>query len=691
MKSVYRKFLHILESEHDRYILWIPVCMAYGIAWYFSLKFEPSLWSGVVAFAVAVLLAIVLCRIKFLLFGCIAAAFVAVGFFSASVRTHSIHSPFLTAPVSFADVTGKIVEIAPTPKGSKILLKDVTISKVAPENTPSHVSISLRTYDPSLVTGQIISTRAGLFPPPDPALPGGFDFSRYFYFRKTGAVGYGIPPLTAKSLKDSGASDFEIWFSEFRHRLTESMRSYFHEPAGSVAAAFITGETREIPDGINNDMRIAGLYHLPAVSGMNLSVVAGLAFFSLRFLLASIPPLALCYPIKKWAALLALITSYIYLRVSGSPVSAERAFFMVGLMFIAILLDRDPTPMRSVAIAAFCIMLYEPEAALTASFQLSFSATAALIASYEWGTGWLARHSQDQGFGFKRIFFYFAAIIATSFIAWCATEPCIIYHFNQFSSYSLIANTVAEPLVSFILMPLVIAGVLLLPFGLAWIAFMPMQYGVDLLLYIADWTARLPHAMWIVPNPSDYGFAVAAFGGIWIYFWKTRWRWLGISLVIAGMATSFFYQLPDIYISSDAKHVAVRLDDGKLAMIRGRTTSVSAESWARAAIEHGYAEKDDIPMQCDKKGCVLKAWGYVISVLKDVSALADDCAMSDIIVASFAVERSSCAAKTVVDKTLLDANGGANIWFENGKMVIKQTRSEQGARPWVVRKTESEE
>jgi len=691
MKSLYGKFLSILELEHDRYILWVPVCMAYGIAWYFSLKYEPPLWAGAAGFAVSCLLAVMMRRIKFLLYLFIAAACVAAGFFSATWRTHSIHSPFLRAPIPFADVTGKIVEIAPTPKGSKILLKDVTISKILPEDTPEHVSITLRNYDPSLVTGQIVSTRAGLFPPPDPALPGGFDFSRYFYFRETGAVGYGIPPFVTKSLKDSGASDFEIWFSEFRHRLTESIRSYFHEPAGAVAAAFITGETREIPDAINNDMRIAGLYHLLAVSGMNLSVVAGLVFFSLRFLLAAIPPLALRYPIKKWAAMLALIASYIYLRVSGSPVSAERAFFMVSLVFIAILLDRDPTPMRSVAIAAFCIMLYEPEAALTASFQLSFSATAALIASYEWGTGWLAKRSSEEGFGFRKIVFYFSAVIVTSFIAWCATEPFIIYHFNQFSSYSLIANTIAEPLVSFILMPLVIAGVLLLPFHLAWIAFIPMQYGVDLLLYIARWTAQLPHAMWIVPNPGDYGFAFAMLGGIWIYFWRAGWRWLGIILVAAGMATAFSYQPPDIYISGDAKHVAVRLDDGKMAMIRGRATSVSAQSWARAALESGYMDKEDTPMQCDRKGCVLRMRGHTLSVLKDVSALADDCATSDIIVASFAVEKSSCAANLIVDKTMLDENGGANIWLENGNVILKQTRSEQGIRPWVIQKVESEE
>lgn len=682
MKTIYNKLAAIIESEHERFALWAPVFMAYGIAWYFSLKYEPPAWAGLSCLSVAVAAAYIARSRIFLFYVFTALAFCAFGVSLAGFRTGNINSPYLAEAIQFANVSGKVAEIAPTPKGSKILLRDVTISKIAKEKTPKYISITLRSYDPKLVTGQIISLRAGLFPPPEPGIPGGFDFSRYFYFREIGAVGYGIPPMEIKSLKDSGASDFDIWFAEFRHRLTESIRNNFREPAGSVAAAFITGETRAIPEEINDNMRVAGLYHLLAVSGMNLSVVAGLAFFSFRLLFACIPAIALRYPIKKWAAFLALLASYVYLRVSGSPVSAERAFFMVSLIFIAILLDRNPTPMRSVAIAAFCIMLYEPEAVLTASFQLSFSATAALIASYEWGADWFAKRSKEHGFSLWRVFFYFSAVIATSFIAWLGTEPFIIYHFNQFSSYSLIANTIAEPLVSFILMPLVIAGVLLLPFGISWIAFKPMQYGVDLLLMIANWTAHLPHAMWIVPNPNDYGFALAVFGGIWVYFWKTSWRWLGIMAVMGGISTAFCYSPPDMFISGDGKHIAARLDDGRMAMIKGRSNNINASSWARAAIEHGYIDKDDVPMQCDHKGCAISLRGFKIVVLSDPSALADDCNLSDIVIAAFPVSKTSCNAKIIVDKNLLDKNGGAAIFLSGKKIILKQTRTEQGVRAW---------
>ncbi len=637
-----------------------------------------------VSFALA---AVALRRSAILRFTLIAAGLFAFGVSLASWRTHHVHSPYLTEPVSFAQVTGRVEAISPTPKGSKLLLGDVTISKLAPKETPVHVSITLRNYNPDLVTGQIISIRAGLFPPPQPALPNGFDFGRYFYFQQVGAVGYGIGKPEIKTLKESGAWDFQIWFSEFRHRLTESIRSHFRELAGAVAAAFVTGEVRTIPDNVNDDMRIAGLYHLLAVSGMNLSVVAGLAFFTLRFLLAAIPGVAVRYPIKKWAALLALIVSYMYLRVSGSPVSAERAFFMVALVFIAILLDREPSPMRSVAIAAFCIILYEPEAVLTASLQLSFSATAALIASYEWGIGWLAAQGREQGIGFKRIAYYFAAVIAASCIAWFATEPFIIYHFNQFSSYSLIANTIAEPLVSFILMPLVIAGVLLLPFHLAWLAFTPMQYGVELLLKIADGVAHLPHAMWIIPSPTDWGFTLAAVGAIWIYFWKTSWRWFGLFAVVAGMSTAWLYVPPDIFVSSDGKHVAVRTNDGQMVMVKGRAVNLTAQQWARASTQEELANKKTSDIECDAEGCIVHSMRHAIAMPRHMDALADDCSMADIVIATEVVSRDQCKPPLLIDKTMLDEGGAVALWFKDGKIVAKHARPEQGSRPWVTQET----
>lgn len=677
---LYNKIQERLEAEHHRFVLFVPVWMGLGVAFYFHLRHEPPVWAGAAVCLGFLTLYGLVRRLSLLRLLALAGLLAGFGMTLAQIRTDSIHSPVLASALPMTRITGQVEEIAPTPKGSKLLLQHVTIDGLAPERTPNHISVTLRSYDDRLVTGQTIRLRAGLFPPPGPALPGGFDFNRYFFFREIGAVGYGVPPVETISAHAGGDADSR--FAEFRHRLTEAIRRHFHEPAGAVAAAFITGETRAIPESINDDMRTAGLYHLLAVSGMNLSVVAGLAFYSFRLLLALIPALALRYPIKKWAALLALLVSYAYLRVSGCPVSAERAFFMVSLIFIAILLDRDPQPMRSVAFSAFCILLYEPESVLTASFQLSYSATAALIASYEWATRFANRHT--DGWGVQRIGFYFAAVMATSLVAWLGTEPFIVYHFSQFSSYSLLANTIAEPLVSFLLMPLVIAGVLLLPLGLAWLAFAPMQYGVDLLLVIARFVAHLPHAMWIVPPPTDGGFLAIVLGLVWIYFWNGASRWLGLLPALPGLATALLYQPPDLLVSADAKEIAYRAEDGKMRLLRGRAANMNAEQWLRASVATAYAEPDDHFARCDALGCIATLHGHRIAAIRKEEALPDDCRMADIVIAPFPVSASACPARILLDKDALEKGGAAALWLKGDTINLRQARKQQGDRPWAA-------
>ena len=287
----------------------------------------------------------------------------------------------------------------------------------------------------------------------------------------------------------------------------------------------------------------------------------------------------------------------------------------------------------------------------------------------------------EKGFGLRHAWFYFAAVIATSGVAWLATEPLILYHFSQFSSYSLLANTLADPLVSFILMPLVIAGVLLMPLHLGWLAFTPMQYGVDWLVSIAHFVASLPHAMWIWPGPTDAGFVLVAFAFCWIYFWQGRVRWLGLAPLLAGLATSMAYVPPDMFIGGDGKHAAIRLDNGDTVMLRGKSGSVLAGSWARAALVAELKDKDD-RVTCDRLGCVAHAKGRTVAVLRGNDTLQDECALSDIIVTESAAP-GACTHALLFDETSLERFGATTLWLKGDHVVRRSVREEQGDRPWA--------
>ncbi len=113
--------------------------------------------------------------------------------------------------------------------------------------------------------------------------------------------------------------------------------------------------------------------HLLAISGMNISFVAGLIFFLTRLLLAASPVLALKFPIKKIAAMLSFAGAVFYMMLSGAEVPVQRAVLMTGIVILAIIMDRTPISLRLVSFSAFVILLVSPESLISASFQMSGS------------------------------------------------------------------------------------------------------------------------------------------------------------------------------------------------------------------------------------------------------------------------------------------------------------------------------
>src|SRR3546814_645516 len=130
-------------------------------------------------------------------------------------------------------------------------------------------------------------------------------------------------------------------------------------------------------------MRDSGLAHLLSISGLHMGLVASILFFGIRGLLALWERAALCWPIKKWAAGAAIIGSFAYLLLSGADVPTQRSFVMTGLVLLAVILDRTAISLQLVAWAAIIVLVIAPESLLGPSFQMSFGAVVALVATYE--------------------------------------------------------------------------------------------------------------------------------------------------------------------------------------------------------------------------------------------------------------------------------------------------------------------
>jgi competence protein ComEC len=273
--------------------------------------------------------------------------------------------------------------------------------------------------------------------------------------------------------QDSG--DLALAVGEMRQAVTERVLAGLSGQAGAVAAALLTGERGAIAKDVLAAMRDAGLAHLLAISGLHIGLFAGILFFVSRALLALWEPVALRYPIKKWAAAVALAGTAFYLLLSGATIPTQRAFLMGGLVIMAILLDRTGISMRSVAWAAVAVLLMQPESLLGASFQMSFAAVVALVAAFEWYGLRRGRWTNDTPP--RRLLNYFAGVALATLIAGLATAPFAAYNFNLIADYGLAANLLAVPMTALWIMPWGVAALALMPFGLEAVALNPMGLG----------------------------------------------------------------------------------------------------------------------------------------------------------------------------------------------------------------------
>ena len=152
---------------------------------------------------------------------------------------------------------------------------------------------------------------------------------------------------------------------------------------GAIAAAMVTGKRDFLSADAKDLIREAGIFHIITISGVQMTLVAGIFFVVARRLLALSPTLALQFPIKKIAAVVAMIGSLFYDIATGSRVGTERALIMTLIVLGAVVLDRRALTMRNLALAILVVVALEPEAVMGVSFQLSFAAVAALVAVME--------------------------------------------------------------------------------------------------------------------------------------------------------------------------------------------------------------------------------------------------------------------------------------------------------------------
>ncbi|NQV84462.1 MAG: ComEC/Rec2 family competence protein [Rhodospirillales bacterium] len=715
--DILASFLSGLRRDRERWILWLPVFFGTGIAIYFGLRAEPPWWIGPAAL-IGAGLAAYQGRERFSQGGqwgllLVAFAITACGFWAAQWRTADVAHTVLGKRIGPTAVTGRVAGVEAFPGSHRVTMERVRIAGLGPEQVPEKIRIRLRGSQPDIIAGAWIRVRAILSPPPPPSAPGAFDFQRQSWFRRLGGVGFGLGAVEITAPRPVGTNDaslqhpldvLTIALARLRQAITIRVQTGLGGTAGAIAAALMTGERSAIPEPVMQTIRDSGIAHLLAISGLHIGLVAGILFLAVRTVLALVGPWALRFPIKKWAAASAVAGAFAYALIAGATVPTQRAFLMVGLVLLAVMLDRRGLSIRLVAWAALTILILQPESLLGPSFQMSFAAVIALIATYEA----ISERRRYDGYGVSKIplwlrkaGLYLAGVALTTVVAGLATAPFAVFHFNRIADYGLAANLVAVPVTALWVMPWAVMAFLLMPFGLEGAALLPMGWGVDVIIKVAETVSQWSGAVTLVPAMPVSALVAIALGGLWLALWRRRWRFLGVGGLCLGVLLAVMHEPPDVLVDGQGRLLAVRTTDGRVAVSTLRRARYEREIWLRRFGEEEarapwpkIGTSSDERLTCDRQGCLYRARGSTgegvedrtVALVFDEGALAEDCWAADVVISVVPVRIPCPAPLGVIDRFDLWRGGAAAIWLRGpGRIRIETVNGLRGTRPWVVR------
>lgn len=580
------------ELRYGHGFIWVPVVMGAGAAYWFLAPANPSLMMTV-GMAATLLVVSAVMRVGFMQVLVLLLGLFSAGMVLAAMESHRNATVILDTPVT-TDIIGRVERSEVIGGGrTRYTVSVIDTAKPKLRRPPAMVTLVARAAPAPFEAGAVISGRARLSPPSGPALPGLNDFAFSAYFGGIGAVGffYSRPIARDAALPPDGVLQaLKRWLFALRADIGNRIRQLAPGDAGAFAAAIVTDERRAISEETVEALRLSGLAHIVAISGLNMALAAGICFVGLRTVLAAFQGLSQRWPVKKIAACGALIMVTCYYLISGFGVSAQRAYIMMVIMLVAVLLDRPSISLRNVALSALVILVWTPSEIMGPSFQMSFAATAALVAGYGlWAERARSRIREPLPLRHPVVttavagWQFFLGVVMTSLIGSVATAIFSIEHFHRISTYGLAANLAAMPIISFIVMPAGLVAMLLMPLGLEAHFIALMAAGLEWVIAIAKAVAAWGGDT-LVGQQAGWFLPLGTTGMLLLALLRTPLRLAGVPFLVAAIAV-FFEGAPrpalSLLVSEDGTLVAYR-DGGHLLVNRARPSAFVFDQWQRA-------------------------------------------------------------------------------------------------------------
>lgn len=344
--------------------------------------------------------------------------------------------------------------------------------------------------------------------------PGGFDFERYALQQGIVATGYVRDAASAERMGEPRAC-----IDAARARIADAIARQFGDTAiAHLLAALAVGDQRGLDEADWHVLRATGVGHLFAISGFHIGMLAAFGALALRLVWRRLPRAMRRVPAPLVEAAFGLACAALYAALAGFSLPTVRTLAMIGIVVCARLARRHLPVAQGLALALVAILAFDPLAVLSASFWLSFA-----------GVAWLVFCLGTQTLRGAR------GLVAAQFVATIALAPLSVWFFGQSSLVGPLANLVAVPWVSFVVVPLTVAGSLLVlvapsaASGVLQLAAWMLEALWIPLERIAQW----PYAQWYYAQGTPLALVFAVLGVAWLLLPRgVPARWLGAVLLL---------------------------------------------------------------------------------------------------------------------------------------------------------------
>jgi competence protein ComEC len=355
--------------------------------------------------------------------------------------------------------------------------------------------------------------------------------------------------------------------------IREFFRNRLNPRNDALFRALILGERQGITPALRDPFNQTGLGHILAVSGLHIGLVAGVAFFLFKWVLSRSYRLALSLDVRKLAALLTCLPVIGYALLAGFQVSSQRAMIMVLAFLASLMLGREREVWSTLSLAGLIILIFDPEALFSISFQLSFMAVIGIL----WLTPIILNqlHRQDKTFPEEppprnRVLEYFIGLAAVSAAAVFFLLPVICYYFHRIPLVSIPANLSTVPILGLWVIPLGLLSAATIPFstGIAGFFLQIGAWGLNILMVIIDFWAGLPwSSIWTVtPNLFEIlGFYILILFAF--LFKRFRWAKAGLVVVAVFILSDIAYWVYRVRFNRDLQVTFLDVGKGNSALV----------------------------------------------------------------------------------------------------------------------------